>query len=99
MVALKEVSSRRSLFSFQVEFQEFDRSVVACADQETTVFHANLGWRDEAVERLDFVELKILATKLCVGARPGLESAEAIVDFCRGAGKVDLAIFFIKDWR
>src|SRR5258707_66079 len=43
--------------------------------------------------------VKILAAEFCVGSGPGLEAADAVVDFGGGAGEIDQAIFFLQDGR
>ncbi len=87
-----------ALFSFQLDFEEFQRCVVTAADQQAIGSDFQFGGRDGLRGRERFPDLKILAAKFRVGAGPGLESAEAIVDFGGRTGEVDQAIFFFENW-
>lgn len=96
---MNEVTRTRSLLSFKLYLEQFERRVVTAAYEKTIGARVELtrwkcvaGW-----PRLH--DLKILATKLCVRARPRLEAADAVVDLGCGAGKIHEPIFFPKNWR
>src|SRR5579872_1933878 len=56
------------------------------------------GWGKRARSWAGFEDLQTLAAKFGVGARPRLESAEAIQNFGGCAREIDQTIFFLQDW-
>lgn len=81
VVALDEITGAAALFSLELDFEQFQGGVMGAASQEAIGAELQFRGRNGFWGRLRFPDLKIFAAKFCVGAGPGLESAEAIVDF------------------
>jgi hypothetical protein len=84
-IAAEEICGGRALLAFQSNLLEFERGVVAAADEETIVCEVEFGGSDgfEGGSRLD--DLQTFAAEFCMRAGPRLEAADAIEDFFGGA--------------
>ena len=70
---------------------------MATSNQETRAVDSKFGWRQRLNEWMRFQNLQRLTTELGESAGPGLESAQAVVDFLGGAGEIGEAIFFFEN--
>ena len=67
--------------------------------QSGAAFYQEFSGRRGALDRLRRPDLEVLSAKAGVRTGPGLKAAQAIHDFLSRTSKINLAIFFLKDWR
>jgi hypothetical protein len=92
-----EITGGGAFFAFELNFQEFQRAVLAAACQQTIRCDAQFGLSDGVDGRARFDDLEILAAEFCVGSGPGLKSTHAVDDRGGAPGKIHETVFFLQD--
>src|SRR5438270_7332894 len=98
-IAVKEVACGRALFAFELNFEEFERRIVAAAYEKMIAFRVKCRDGQCSAGRSGFPDVQILTAKLRVCARPGLKAANAVEELGGRACEIQLPVFFHQNRR
>ncbi len=98
-MAVNEVDRRHAFFSFELQFQQLQRTSLAATHNQAIALGHNLGGCDGVLHGSRRPDVQVFPAETGVRARPGLEAAQAVQNFLSAQLKINQAIFFLQDGR